>query len=139
AFRRARTDARGENVGQHGGFYFVVLRRRGAVQVDVVDIARGESRACERIAEREPCAAAFWMRRRHVVRVRRFAVADEARRARIAVALDDREPGRLADRDAVARRTERPAALRGDELERVEAEQDAVAERVDAGEDRGIR
>ncbi len=127
-----------KNVGDERAFDFVVLQRRGAVQVHVVDVGRPDARARERIGQRQACAEAFRMRCRHVVRVGRFAVADQARRARIAIALDQREAGGLADRDALACGIERTARLRRDELERIETEQHAVAERVDAGEDRGI-
>ncbi len=79
------------------------------------------------------------MRRRHVIRVGRFAVADQARRALVAVA-----------RSTIAKPAASPIEMplragsngrhgcERDELERVESEQHAVAERVDAGEDRGV-
>jgi hypothetical protein len=93
------------------------------------------TRARERGVDRQARAEPLRMRRRHVVRVGGFAVAEQARRARVAVAFEQGEAGRLADRDAVAARVERPARLRRDEFERVEAEQHAAAQRIDAGED----
>ena len=58
----------------------VVLRARRAVQVDVVDRVGVEAGARERVVERALGAEAFGMRRRHVVRVARFAVAEQVER-----------------------------------------------------------
>ena len=117
----------------------VVLGARRAVQVDVVDLAGVDAGARERVVERALGAEAFGMRRRHVVRVARFAVAEQRTdRRRRRRALEQREAGRLADADAAALGVERPARLGRDELERVEAEQDAAAQRVDAADDRRV-
>ena len=79
------------------------------------------------------------MRRGHVVRVAGFAVAEQLQRvARLARAFEQGEAARLAEREAVARGIERSARLRRHQPQRVEAEQHAAAQGVDAADHRGI-
>ena len=63
-----------------------------------------------------------------MVRVAGFTIPDEQRRiAMFGRALDQRDPARLTQRDAVTLRIERAAWFGGDELQRVEAKQHAIA------------
>jgi hypothetical protein len=84
----------------------VIGRRRGAVQVDVVDVDRAQTGRAQRSRHRHPGAEAFRVRRRHVVGIARFAGAEQ-QSCRLAVAsgsaFEQREGGALADRNAVAR------------------------------------
>ncbi len=95
----------------------VVLRCRGAVQVDVVDIGRDDAGARERSLERESRAETFGMRRRHVVRIAGFAPADQPRRAFRTVPFDQGETGRLANRDAATTHVEWSAGLWCDQFQ----------------------
>ena len=63
-------------------FDFVVLGAGRAVHVDVVDLVGAQAGACQRVVERAFGAQAFGMRRRHVVRVAGFAVAEQLRARR---------------------------------------------------------
>ena len=79
------------------------------------------------------------MRGGHVVRVAGLAVADQPWRVgRHAGAFQQRETGGLADRDAVARGVERAARFGRHQLQRVKAEQHAVAQGVDAADHRRV-
>ena len=135
---RARVRRRREPARDERGLDLVVLRARRAVQVDVVDRTGIDAGAGERVVERALGAEALGMRRRHVMRVARLAVAEQAKRGLAVVALEQGEAGRLADADAAALGVERPARLGRDELQGVEAEQDAAAKRVDAADDRRV-
>ena len=96
--------------------------------------------ARQRIVECALGAEPFGMRRRHVVGIARFAVAEQAQRAAVAGvdALEQGEAGGLADADAAALGVERPARLGRDQLQGVEAEQHAAAQGVDAADHRRI-
>ena len=141
ALGRDRVGARREAPRHQRRLDLVVLLAGGAVQVDVVDLARVDAGAGQGVVERALGAEAFGMRRRHVMRVAGFAVAEQGeavagrRRRR---AFEQGEAGRFADADAVALGVERPAGIGRDQLQGVEAEQDAAAQGVDAADDRRV-
>src|SRR6185437_15166996 len=119
----------------------VVARSAGAVEIDVVDTRRSEVGDGERLFHRLAGAAAFRVRRGHVVRVARLSAAGEEDAAAADIgrrALEQRERGRLADGDAVARHVERLTRRRGDELQRVKAVERRQAKRIDPADDGGI-
>src|SRR3546814_12932184 len=67
--------------------------------------------------------SAFRIRRRHVIRIGRFAVTEQRRITTARAAFEQRETSRLADRNAVARDIGRPADVARNQLQRVEAVQ----------------
>src|SRR3546814_19011043 len=79
------------------------------MQVDVVDIGGGKIRARKRIAHCLCGAAAFRIRRLHVIRIGRLAVTEQRRITTARAAFEQRETSRLAARNAVARHIGRPA------------------------------
>ena len=80
ALGRAGVRRRREAPRDQRRFDLVVLRARRAVQVDVVDGRRVDAGARERVVEGALGAEALGMRRRHVMRVARLAVAEQAQR-----------------------------------------------------------
>ncbi len=71
-----------------------------------------------------------------MVRIARLAVAEQSRT--VARTLQQRKACRFAEADALAGRVERPTWLRRHQLQRIEAEEHAVAERVDTTDNSGV-
>src|SRR5579883_3299149 len=79
ALRRACEGAGRKELGHEPALDLVVLLRRGAVEVDVVDITSVDSRARQRSLDREPRAASLGVGRGHMVGIARLAAAEEPR------------------------------------------------------------
>ena len=133
----------GEDRGHRQRLGLVVGRGRGAVQVEVADVAGVDAAARQRIAHRVLRAEALRVRRRHVVGVAGFAVAAQLQFAGAArdIGIDTFEHGEatgLAQRQADAVGVERFARLGRHQLQCVEAEQHAAAQGIDAADQRRI-
>ena len=138
SLRRAARRA-GEQRADRSAFGRVVARRRGAVQVHVVDVGCTGRRMLAPARSRR-ARRAVRMRRRHVMRVARFADAEQQDRIgvecgrRVRHAFDERERGGFADRDAVARDVERPARLADSSSSELKP-YSVVRHRIDAADD----
>ena len=108
--RRALGGVARHRVGEDGVHALVlgrvVARRGGAVQVHVVDVGRAQPRGGERALDRQARPQPLRMRRRHVVRIARFADAQQPERPGVRRGgrpLEEEEGTRLADGNAVPR------------------------------------
>ncbi|CCF97238.1 hypothetical protein RSK60_1940007 [Ralstonia solanacearum K60] len=123
----------------------IVAGGGGAVQVDVIDLAGCDAGRGQRLLHGQARAQALRVRRRHMVRVARFADAEQqdgivaqCLHGPVIGAFEQDESRGFADRDAVARHVERLAWLPRQQFERVEAVQRGQAQRVHAAHDRRI-
>src|SRR5690606_12937628 len=101
SFRGARERRRRKQVPNDGCFHLVVLARRGAMQIDVVDFVGRELGARERLLERKARAETFGMRCRHVMRIARLAAGEQPWTA-LRAAFEQRKARRFADIDSAA-------------------------------------
>ena len=118
----------------HARFHRIVLQGRGAVQVDIVDLAGRHAGACQCLLDRQPRASAGRIGRRHMMAVRRFAPAAQGDRSGTVLGLQAHQKQRraLADIDAVAIGAERIAWRGADRLKCAESGYREGAQRIDA-------
>ena len=108
---RAAGNISAKQRGNGQAFGRIIASSGGAVQVDVVNLVSRKTRHIERLLHRGQRARAFWMRRRHVVGVTRFADTGDGNRV-TRCWLFTREQGkarRFGYGDAISLRTKRLA------------------------------
>src|SRR5689334_15598765 len=82
-------------------FRGIVAARRRAVQVNVVDLSRRDTGACQRACHRRPCTGSFGVWRGHVEGIAALADAEQDDgivRQWALCALEERKPRAFADR-----------------------------------------
>ena len=123
----------------------VVVKRAGAVRVDVIDGVGGQTRVGERRANRRgdrrvlqaPARSGDTPRRRRRSPPAPRRSARPRARARVEI-LEHEHRGRLADRHALPSGVERPARLGVHQAQRVEAAERQPAQRVGAAGQRRV-
>ena len=112
----------------HARFHRIILYRPGAMQVHIIDLRSGHTRACQSTLNRQSRPHAGRIGRRHVITVGRLAPTAQRNGRRLSAHQKQRRP--LADIDAVTVPTERIALRLADRFKRFKSSDRESAQRI---------